>query len=71
MRPLRLHSKWFAALCLLGCSVAAESSPPVLTLNVTYYDFRVHEDARAVAPVSYCSLYSGSRRRARAAFRGF
>ena len=44
MRPLRLHSKWFAALCLLGCAVAAESPPPVLVLNVTYYDFRVHED---------------------------
>ena len=43
MRPLRLH-KWFAALCLLGCAVAAESPPPVLVLNVTYYDFRVHED---------------------------
>ena len=43
MRPLRLH-KWFAALCLLDCAVAAEASPPVLTLGVTYYDFRVHED---------------------------
>ena len=43
MRPLRLY-KWFAALCLLGCAVAAESPPPVLVLNVTYYDFRVHED---------------------------
>lgn len=43
MRPLRLY-KWFAALCLLDCAVAAEPSPPVLVLNVTYYDFRVHED---------------------------
>ena len=43
MRPLRLY-KWFAALCLLDCAVAAEPSPPELVLNVTYYDFRVHED---------------------------
>ena len=39
VRPLLL--KWLAALCVLDCAAA---SPPVLTLNVTYYDFRVHED---------------------------
>ena len=39
VRPLLL--KWLAALCVLDCAAA---SSPVLTLNLTYYDFRVHED---------------------------
>eukprot|EP00964_Phaeocystis_antarctica_P069472 scaffold42219_cov54-Phaeocystis_antarctica.AAC.2 len=39
VRPLLL--KWLAALCVLDCAAA---SSRVLTLNVTYYDFRVHED---------------------------
>ena len=50
VRPLLL--KWLAALCLLDCAAAAESTPPVLTLNVTYYDFRVHEDGHN-NPVSH------------------
>ena len=33
-------------------AAAAESSPPVLTLNVIYYDFRVHEDGH-FNPVSH------------------
>ena len=50
VRPLLL--KWLAALCVLDRAAAAESSPPVLTLNVTYYDFRVHEDGH-FNPVSH------------------
>jgi len=53
VRPLLL--KWLAALCLLDCAAAAGSTPPeppVLTINVTYYDFRVHEDGH-INPVTH------------------
>ena len=47
LRPLLL--KLLIAFCVLDCVEAQGPSspppgPPVLMLNVTYYDFRVHED---------------------------